>query len=139
MPFLHLQLAPAPGLQVSDDELAATLTRLAAHTLRKRPEVTAVRIERVSPQGWFIGGHGLAPRLQSAIQLQIQVTAGSNTPDEKARFIAEAFDALSGLLGGLHTTSYVVVHELPGDAWGYGGRTQASRTQVRAPATAAAL
>lgn len=136
MPFLHLQVAAAPGVQVADSDLAQTLTRLANTVLRKRADVTAVRIERVPADAWFIGGHSLGPRLQSAVQLVIQVTAGTNTTDEKARFVAEAFEALSDLLGGLHPTSYVVVHELPGEAWGYGGRTQAQRAAQAATAAA---
>lgn len=136
MPFLHLQVAAAPGVHVLDEDLARTLTRLAHTVLRKRAEVTAVRIERVPAEAWFIGGHALGPRLQSAVQLVIQVTAGTNTADEKARFVAEAFEALSELLGGLHSTSYVVVHELPAEAWGYGGRTQAQRAAQTATAAA---
>lgn len=127
MPFLHLQVATAPGVDVDDARLAQTLTRLAREVLHKRPEVTAVRIERVSPNTWFIGGQPMRERLQSTAQLQIQITAGTNTPAEKARFIATAFDELGTLLGGLHTASYVVVEEIAADAWGYGGRTQAAR------------
>jgi 4-oxalocrotonate tautomerase len=139
MPFLHLQVATAPGVHVSDDELARVLTTLAHQALGKRAEVTAVRIERVAPESWFIGGLPLAPRLQSAIQLQIQVTAGTNTAAEKSAFVERAFQELSRLLGGLHTTSYVVVQELPANAWGYGGVTQAARQAAREQATAAAL
>lgn len=127
MPFIHLRLAAAPGVEVDDHELARLLTDLAASTLGKRRDLTAVRIERCSPQGWFIGGLGVAPRLLSTAHVQIQVTAGSNTPQEKARFVRDAFEQLSTLLGGLHDTSYVVVEEVAADGWGYGGQTQAAR------------
>jgi len=127
MPFVHLQVAAAPGIEVSDELLAHTATQLAAEVLRKKAELTAVRVERVAPAAWFIGAQAMAPRLQSTLHLQIQVTAGTNSADEKARFIATAFEQFATLLGGLHPASYVVVLEVPADAWGYGGRTQASR------------
>ena len=127
MPFIHLQFAPAPGVRVDDAALAQTLTRLAAELLHKKPEVTAVRLEAVEPAAWFIGGESLAARSQAGAQLQIQVTAGTNSADEKARFVGAAFDALATRLGALHPASYVVVDEIAADAWGYGGRTQAAR------------
>lgn len=127
MPFLHLQLAPAPGVDVDDSALALTLTRLATELLHKRAPVTAVRVERVAPQSWFIGGLPVLHRLQSTAHLQIQITAGTNSVDEKARFVEAVFEELATLLGGLHPASYVVVHEIAADAWGYGGLTQAAR------------
>lgn len=127
MPFLHLQLATAPGIEADDATLARVLTRLTGQILHKRPEVTALRIDRVSPDAWFIGALPLAPRLQATLQLRIAVTAGTNSADEKARYIAAVFEELGTLLGGLHPASYVIVDELAADAWGYGGRTQAAR------------
>ncbi|CAG1018336.1 hypothetical protein BURC_03104 [Burkholderiaceae bacterium] len=135
MPFIHLQLAAAPGTEVDDALLAQTLTQLAAEVLHKRPPVTAVRVERVSPQSWFIGGMPVLHRLQSTAHVQIQITAGSNSDDEKARFVDAVHEELSALLGGLHPASYVVVQEIAAGAWGYGGLTQAAR---KAGATALA-
>lgn len=127
MPFIHLQLAAAPGTEVDDDLLAQTLTQLAAELLNKRTPVIAVRIERVSPQSWYIGGMPVLHRLQSTAHVQIQITAGSNSADEKAHFIDAVHEELSALLGGLHPSSYVVVQEIAADAWGHGGLTQAAR------------
>ena len=39
---------------------------------------------------------------------------------------------MSELLGPLHEASYVHVHDVPADAWGYGGRTQAHRRAATA-------
>jgi 4-oxalocrotonate tautomerase len=78
----------------------------------------------------------MAARGQSTAQLQIQITAGTNTAAEKAAFIAAAFEELGTLLGGLHPASYVVVDEIAADAWGYGGRTQAARRLDAATAAA---
>ncbi|HEY0857785.1 MAG TPA: tautomerase family protein [Albitalea sp.] len=135
MPFIHLQLAAAPGTDVDDDLLAQTLTQLASELLHQRPPMIAVRIERVSPQSWFIGGMPVLHRLQSTAHVQVQITAGSNGADEKAHFIDAVHEELSALLGGLHPASYVVVQEIAADAWGHGGLTQAAR---KAGATALA-
>jgi 4-oxalocrotonate tautomerase len=126
MPTLTLQISPeqSPARLAS---LASALTRITAEVLNKRAEVTAVAIVS-SPTGhWFVGGK--IPQLPTAM-LQISITAGTNTPEQKANFIAAAFAELERQLGqgkGLEIASYVAVHELPADNWGYGGRTQLSR------------
>ncbi|UUZ69802.1 tautomerase family protein [Polaromonas sp. P2-4] len=68
--------------------------------------------------------------------LEISITAGTNTPQEKAAFIAAAFEELQRQLGAgqpLEPASYVIVREVPATDWGYGGQTQAARRQARAP------
>ena len=127
MPYIHLQLAAARGVEASDAELAQALSDLSASVLHKSRHVTAVRVERCDPASWFIGGEAVAPQGQSTAHVQIQITAGTNTAIEKARFVTAAFDALAALLGELHPASYVVVEEIAADAWGYGGHTQAAR------------
>jgi len=55
---------------------------------------------------------------------------GTNTPEEKTRFVAEAFALLRKVSGpDLPEVSYVLVHDIPMNSWGYGGRTQESRAQ----------
>jgi 4-oxalocrotonate tautomerase len=135
MPFIHIQVAPAPGISADADTLARALTGLAEHVLRKKRELTAVRVEAVDPAAWFIGARPLTSPPRSTAHVSIQVTAGTNTADEKARFVVAVFDELSTLLGGLDAASYVVVQEIAAEAWGYGGRTQAARQ----PAATAAV
>jgi 4-oxalocrotonate tautomerase len=134
MPFIHVQFAAAQGVAVDHAAIARTLTGLAAGVLHKKAELTAVRVEPVEPATWFIGNEPIG-QARSTLQAQIQITRGTNTPDEKARFIAAVFDEIGALVGALHPTSYVVVEELDANAWGYGGRTQEAR---RDAATAAA-
>jgi 4-oxalocrotonate tautomerase len=61
------------------------------------------------------------------VYLDIKVVDGTNTKDEKAAYIAAAFDGLSRLLGDLHEESYIFVHDVRPEAYGYGGRTQEFR------------
>ena len=76
---------------------------------------------------WHIGG---APAVQPTALLEISITQGTNTQEEKAAFIQAAFAELQRQLAGdgtLAAASYVVVRELPASDWGYGGRTQQAR------------
>jgi len=57
----------------------------------------------------------------------------TNTREEKAAFVAGTYAALADRLGALHEESYVHVHDVRAEAYGYGGRTQAWRHH-RAPA-----
>ncbi len=55
------------------------------------------------------------------------MTEGTNTKDEKAAYVEKVFAAMTAALGELHPASYVVVHDVGADSWGYGGRTQEFR------------
>lgn len=125
MPTLQLKLTP-PLAAPAQAALAAELTQLTALALGKRPEVTAVLVELV-PQ-WFIGGE---PVTQATAWLAISITAGTNTAEQKAAFVAQAYALLQRHLGPLAPASYVIVHELPASDWGYGGQTQAARQAAR--------
>ena len=119
MPTLNLKVAPLqnPGRY---QRLAQELTSLTERLLGKRREVTAVMIEDLP-----------------AALLEISITAGTNTAEEKAAFIEAAFAELQHQLGSggpLEEASYVVVRELPATDWGYGGRTQLARKRTLAQA-----
>lgn len=124
MPYLNLSYAAADALPVA--EVAATLTRLTVELLGKKESLTVVSINRVPLDHWFVGGQALAPG-QSGAVLEIRVTEGTNTKAQKAAFIREAFGALAARLVDLHPASYVAIHDLRADAWGYSGETQEYR------------
>lgn len=131
MPTLNLKATP-PIDAAQAHALATALTTLTADVLGKRREVTTVTVEALSAGQWFIAGQ---PVEHATAQLQIHVTAGTNTAEQKAKFIAAAFALLQSELapdGTLEAASYVQVHELPATDWGYGGRTQAARQAERA-------
>ncbi|MBI2306609.1 MAG: tautomerase family protein [Rhodocyclales bacterium] len=107
-------------------------TDLIVDLLGKRREVTAVLVECKDGAAWHIGGEALARVGDAApgttpAHCEIAITAGTNTPAEKARMIAAAHALLTETLGGVPEASYVVIRELPAENWGYAGRTQASR------------
>lgn len=131
MPTLLLKVTPLLNPE-RYQALAAALTRLTAELLHKRPEVTAVVIDDLPRARWCVGGRTVQG---TAAMLEIGITAGTNTEDEKARFIAAAYDELQRQLapdGGFEVASYVTVRELPATDWGYGGPTQRARQLARA-------
>jgi 4-oxalocrotonate tautomerase len=131
MPTLLLKVTPLQNPE-RYQALAAALTTLTADLLHKRPEVTAVVIDDLPRARWCVGGHTVDG---ATALLDIAITAGTNTEDEKARFIAAAFDELQRQLapdGGFEVASYVTVRELPASDWGYGGQTQRARQLARA-------
>jgi len=127
MPYLHLALSHTPPAD-RRAAVAQALTDLTVELLGKRRELTALAITPVPPCQWFVGGTALAGQ---SYQLDIKVTEGTNTADEKARYIAQVHATLESLLGPMAAASYVVVDDVDGRAWGYQGKTQAARRQAR--------
>ncbi len=123
MPTLNLRITPLQNPE-RYAALGAALTRITADVLHKKPDVTVVMIDDMPAARFLIGGQNAT---QSAACLEINITAGTNTVDEKARFIATAHAELRHQLGNLHEASYVIVRELPASDWGYGGLTQLQR------------
>lgn len=123
MPYLHISIAAAESASISE-KVAALLTDLTATTLGKKRELTAVSVEFVAPKSWFIGG---APVAQATFFLDIKITEGTNTKNEKSTYIQQVFSGLESILGELAAASYIVLDEVRGDAWGYQGRTQEYR------------
>ncbi len=136
MPTLQLKLSPpvAPAVEAA---LARDLTRITAERLGKRAEVTALMVEPLFATHWYIGAQA---EPDPTAWLEISITAGTNTPAQKADFIAAAHAVLQGHLGRerpLAPASYVIVRELAAGDWGYGGQTQEAR-RLAAPQAAQA-
>jgi 4-oxalocrotonate tautomerase len=113
-----------PSLKV---DIAAAVSELTAKILHKDPKVTAIIMKSVDPADWFAGGKSLADQKLASFWLDIHVTEGTNTKDEKAAYIAAMFTRMGELLGPLHHESYLHVDEVKGDAYGFGGLTQERR------------
>ena len=125
MPFARLTYHPPHPEREHD--LARALTDLIATDLAKRHDLTSVRIEATPAQTWTIGGEPQA----AAAHLEVFVTAGTNTVEQKRRFQENATALLRAEWPDLPTATYVVVHELPATDWGYDGRSQADRAAAR--------
>lgn len=126
MPILIVKLCATPTPELSRC-VAAVLTDLTVEVLKKKRELTAVAIEYVPAAEWFIAGTALASQSLATFQLDIKVTEGTNTKDEKAQYVSRVFAALEEIIGPLAAASYIVVHDVRGDSWGYQGQTQEYR------------
>ncbi|MFT4190591.1 MAG: tautomerase family protein [Comamonas sp.] len=126
MPYLNFRTS-ADVSQDQSGKIASVLTELTATVLGKKRELTSVEINATSPAHWYIGGNSLASQSLVTFYLDIKVTEGTNTKNEKAEYVRQVFDAISGILGALAPASYIVIHEVHADAWGYEGETQEFR------------
>lgn len=130
MPYLALKLSTIPPAPLAR-QLAITLTELTVTLLRKRRELTAVTVESLPRGQWFIGAAAVESQGKAAFHLEIVVTEGTNSDAEKADFVAASYAALESALGAVALTSYVIIRDVDGRAWGYGGMSQAARKEVR--------
>jgi 4-oxalocrotonate tautomerase len=126
MPFLTIKLT-APVSAETTRRVATALLNLTVEVLQKKRELTSVVVEYVAPSCWFIGGVTLTPESAPGVYVEIKVTEGTNTKDQKKSFVEQVGLAILAILGEIQPTSYVVIHEVRGDAWGYHGVTQEAR------------
>ncbi|TDR93115.1 tautomerase family protein [Enterovirga rhinocerotis] len=133
MPMITLRYvtpAPTPSLRTA---IAMEVPKLSCEHLGKDAGVTAILVEAADPDGWFVAGRKPVEDGKAAFWLDIKITAGTNTKAETTAFVRETFAAMERLIGPLHEESYILVHAVDGDAYGYGGRTQNGRWAAAHP------
>jgi len=126
MPIITIAVTGEPDADLSS-KLASEVTELTQHHLRKDPNLTAVVVTYIDPRHWFAGGKSLASQGQRSFWLDIKVVDGTNTKTELAAYLERVFAALSTILKPVHQESYILVHEVPAAAYGFGGKTQEFR------------
>jgi 4-oxalocrotonate tautomerase len=127
MPLIAIQYSSEVSKPSLKAEIAAAASELSSGILHKDPKVTAVIVQDVDGADWFAGGRSLKEQKLASVWFDIHITDGTNTKDEKAAFIAATFKRFGELLGPLHSESYIHVHDVRADAYGYGGLTQEKR------------
>jgi 4-oxalocrotonate tautomerase len=126
MPYINVTVTGEPDAALSQ-RIAAQVSDLTKQHLRKDPTVTAVSISYIDPNHWFAGGRSLAAQGKTTFWLDIKVVDGTNMKTEMAAYLEAVFAGLSATLGNVHEESYILVHEVPAAAYGYGGKTQEHR------------
>ncbi len=126
MPYLNVKIC-APQSVETTNKVAAFLTELTADVLHKKKELTSVAIEYMPVYQWFIGGTSISSQDAKTFYLDIKVTEGTNTKNEKADYINKAFAEFEATLGRLDPASCIVIHEVRADSWGYAGESQEFR------------
>ncbi len=78
----------------------------------------------ITSESWFIAGTAVSV---PTFYLDIKITEGTNTKNEKAAYIKQIFEGMEVILGQVASASYIVIHEVRADSWGYQGETQEFR------------
>lgn len=105
-------------------EIAELLSRLTAEFLHKDPAVTSVLVERADPADWFLGGANISDQQLGTFYVEVSITEHTNTKDETTEWVRRVYDGMNSIVGPAHDASYVLVHAVDGDAYGFGGLTQ---------------
>ena len=123
MPILNVKVSGQKNIETTKaiNELLLDLTH---RILGKKKEVTAIAIEYVDTDCWMVGGKLLSEQGKNSFYFDIKITDETNTKDEKAQYIKEAFAGFERILGDLHEESYIYVQDVRAASYGYGGKTQ---------------
>ena len=128
MPYIHIQISGE-----ADDTLGAKVAEravdLTSRLLHKDPSLTAVAIDFIPAQRWFIAGRPLSQDKARSYHWMVSITDETNTKKEKAAYLHAVHAAMGELLSDVAEHSYVHVADLRASAYGYGGRTQEWRYQ----------
>lgn len=126
MPILKVKVSDTKSPDTTR-AISAMLLELTTRILGKKPELTAIVVEYVDPADWVVGGRTLLEQGKRSFHFDIKIVDESNTRQQKAQYIREAFDGFAGLLGELHEESYIHIDDVRASAYGFGGRTQEAR------------
>lgn len=126
MPILNVKVS-AEKTPVLVKEISDLLLDLTTRILKKKREVTAIAIDFVDRDSWLVGGKLLSEQGKNSFYFDVKITDETNTKDEKAAYIREAFAGFERILGNLHEESYIHVEDVKAASYGYGGRTQEYR------------
>ena len=126
MPYLNVRVAINESPVIAEKIVSMLMTHT-TNLLGKRPEVTSISVEFVSPEVWFVGGSRLSVQNAVTFYLDVKVTDGTNTKTEKAKYVNEVFTDFGAILGPITPASYIVIHDVRADSWGFQGKTQEKR------------
>ena len=133
MPLIHITLAGPSAAPGTIQHLQQETTRLMQTILHKEAALTVVSVAQLPDGAFSANGQAVA----GGASMQALITAGTNSNQEKADFIFAAKKLLTATGGPCAAPTYVALHELPAESWGYDGETQAARKAQRELATAA--
>jgi 4-oxalocrotonate tautomerase len=126
MPILTVKVSGKKSDQTTR-VIGELLMDITCRILKKKRELTAIAIDYVDHDSWFVGGKRLSEVGMNSFYFDIKITDETNTKDEKAQYIHEAFEGFKKILGNLHEESYIYVQDVRATTYGYGGKTQEYR------------
>lgn len=126
MPYLNVKVCGQKRPEVTQ-RIFNSLTTYTSEILGKKTDLISISVEYIDHEQWAIAGKSLEESTHRTFFLEIRITDGTNTKNEKADFIEKIFSEFESILGPISPVSYIVVHDVRADAWGYGGETQEFR------------
>jgi 4-oxalocrotonate tautomerase len=121
MPYINVKLNTKES-----DELRKKIVDIVlentTNILNKKAEVTSVLVEFFSQKSWSIGGKN-----STTFNLDIKITKGTNTKEQKANYIKKCYEDFNELLKEINSASYIIIDEVEADSWGFEGLTQEYR------------
>jgi 4-oxalocrotonate tautomerase len=126
MPILNVKVSAIKSPELTR-QIADLLLELTTRILKKDRRVTAIAIDFIDHDSWVVGGSLLSEQGKNSFYFDIKITDETNTKDEKAQYIREAFDGFARILGNLHDESYIYVQDVRASSYGYAGLTQEYR------------
>jgi pimeloyl-ACP methyl ester carboxylesterase/phenylpyruvate tautomerase PptA (4-oxalocrotonate tautomerase family) len=126
MPFINVRIKAPPLSYSQRRRLQQGATEALAHILRKDLGRIGFLLQQEEAYAWSVGGEEVA----IGAHLDATIMTGTNTSEEKAKFLEACYALLREVLGSeLPVVTFVVIHETPADAWGFGGQTGSHRLQ----------
>ncbi|KXF83362.1 tautomerase family protein [Enterovibrio coralii] len=126
MPYLNVRISAVESPE-SAEKVVDSLMKHTTEVLGKKPDVTSIDIDFVDPAKWFVGGMRMSERNAVTFYLEIKVTDGTNTKQEKAQYVRNVFSDFEAIFGEVTPASYIVVDDVRADSWGFEGKTQEYR------------
>jgi 4-oxalocrotonate tautomerase len=126
MPYLNVRVSMPESAETAE-KIVAILMKHTSDVLGKKPDVTSIEIDFISPNKWFVGGERVSETNAVTFYLDIKVTDGTNTKSEKAKYVKNVFSDFDSIFGPITPASYIVIHDVRADSWGFQGRTQEYR------------
>lgn len=126
MPYLNIRIAGDESSEIAE-RVVSILMQHTSELLGKKPEVTSIAVDFVKPKYWFVGGCTMESQNGATFYLDIKITEGTNTKSQKSAYVKIVFEEMEAILGQISAASYIVIHDIGADSWGFQGKTQEYR------------
>ena len=121
MPYINVKLNVKESDEVRE-KIADIVLENTTTILNKKADVTSVLVEFMPQNTWSVGGKNCV-----TFYLDIKITKGTNTKEQKANYIKRCYEDFNELLEEINPASYIVIDEVEADSWGFEGLTQEHR------------
>jgi len=126
MPYINIRIGCKLNAE-QKNKINKKATQLMNQVMGKNPEVTVVHIMESEQDNWSVNSLTLSKDNPIGAYVDIKITEGTNTSEEKSKMIEETVLMLESTVGAIQEACYVVIHDISANSWGYNGKTQQAR------------